>query len=111
MSAIEELFALTRLRVLRWLALTALIVAIGTECFVSKLAVLDPDIWWHLSVGDWIVHNRAFPHTGIFSRTAANRVPGWPTVGDMRFCSPVFTIGGHLLGWACLGRHSRLRLL
>ncbi|MGB0023488.1 MAG: hypothetical protein WBP65_16870 [Candidatus Sulfotelmatobacter sp.] len=73
MSAIEELFALTRLRVLRWLALTALIVAIGTECFVSKLAVLDPDIWWHLSVGDWIVHNQAFPHTGIFSRTAASR--------------------------------------
>jgi len=73
MSAIEELLALTRLRVLRGLALTALMVAIGTECFITKLAVLDPDIWWHLSVGDWIVHNQAFPHTGIFSRTAANR--------------------------------------
>ncbi|HUO16794.1 MAG TPA: hypothetical protein VMX38_17555 [Verrucomicrobiae bacterium] len=73
MSAIAELLALTRLRVLHWLALTALIVAIGTECFITKLAVLDPDIWWHLSTGDWIVHNHAFPHTGILSRTAANR--------------------------------------
>ena len=69
----QDLMALTKLRVLRWFALSALIVAIGTECFASKLAVLDPDIWWHLSVGDWIVRNRAFPHTGIFSRTAANR--------------------------------------
>jgi len=69
----HDLIALTKLRVLRWLALSALIVAVGTECFVSKLAVLDPDIWWHLSVGDWIVHNRAFPHAGIFSRTAATR--------------------------------------
>ncbi len=73
MSALQELLALTRLRALRLLALTVLFVAIATDCFITKLAVLDPDIWWHLSVGDWIVHHRAFPHTGIFSQTAANR--------------------------------------
>jgi hypothetical protein len=71
-SALQHLMALAKLRVLRWLALSTLLVAIGTECFITKLAVLDPDIWWHLSVGDWIFHNRTFPHTGIFSRTAAN---------------------------------------
>lgn len=70
-SVTDDLFVLLRLRALRLLALTALIVAVGTECFITKLAVLDPDIWWHLSVGDWIVHNHAFPHNGIFSRTAA----------------------------------------
>lgn len=73
MSVWQELIGLTRLRVLRAGALTILVVTIGFECFVTKLAVLDPDIWWHLSVGDWIFHNRAFPHNGIFSRTAATR--------------------------------------
>ncbi len=71
-GAVHDLLALLRLRALRILALTALIVDVGVECFVTKLAVLDPDIWWHLSVGDWIVHNHSFPHDGIFSRTAAN---------------------------------------
>ncbi len=72
MNVGQELIGLLKLRVLRLFALTALIVAVGTECFIAKLAVLDPDIWWHLSVGDWIVQQRAFPHNGIFSRTAAD---------------------------------------
>ena len=74
MSVRQELLGLLKLRLLRLLALTALVVGVGVECFITKLAVLDPDIWWHLSVGDWIVHNRAFPHVGIFSRTAGDQV-------------------------------------
>jgi len=73
MSVAQELLGLLKLRVLRLLALIALVVGVGIECFITKLAVLDPDIWWHLSVGNWIVHNHAFPHNGIFSQTAANR--------------------------------------
>ena len=73
MSVGQELIALSKLRLLRLLALAALITGVGVEGFVTKLSVLDPDIWWHLSVGDWIVQNRAFPHTGIFSHTAATR--------------------------------------
>ncbi len=73
MSAVHELIGLFQLRALRIFALAALIAGVGLECFVTKLAVLDPDIWWHLSIGDWIVQHRAFPHTGIFSETAANR--------------------------------------
>jgi hypothetical protein len=38
-----------------------------------KFSVLDLDVWWHLKTGDWIVQHAAFPHTGILSRTAANR--------------------------------------
>jgi len=34
--------------------------------------VRDPDVWWHLSVGQWIVQHHAVPHTGILSSTAAN---------------------------------------
>ena len=69
----RDLVALSKLRTIRLAALTLLIVGVGTECFITKLSVLDPDMWWHLSVGDWIVHNHAFPHDGIFSRTAAHR--------------------------------------
>ena len=67
------LVGLSKLRVLRLAALTALIVGVGTGCFIEKAVRLDPDMWWHLSVGDWIVQNHSFPHNGIFSGTAANR--------------------------------------
>ena len=29
---------------------------------------LDPDIWWHIRVGDWIAHHHALPHYAIFSQ-------------------------------------------
>jgi len=73
MSVAHDLIELSRLRLLRLAALTGLIVGVGTECFIKKLSVLDPDIWWHLSTGYWIFHTRSIPHTGLFSRTAANR--------------------------------------
>jgi hypothetical protein len=73
MSVAQDLISLSKLRLLRLLALTALIVGVGLKCFIDKLAVLDPDMWWHLSVGQWIVQHRAFPHDGIFSQTAATR--------------------------------------
>lgn len=73
MSALHDILELSKLRLLRLAAVTALIVAVGTKCFVHKIFVLDPDMWWHLSVGQWIVTNRSFPHAGIFSGTAADR--------------------------------------
>ena len=73
MSLAHDLIALSKLRLLRLLALITLIVGVGIECFRTKLSVLDPDMWWHLSVGEWIVQNRSFPHNGIFSHTAATR--------------------------------------
>ena len=41
--------------------------------FSSETTVRDPDIWWHLKVGDWIMQNHAVPYVGIFSRTAGTR--------------------------------------
>jgi hypothetical protein len=64
---------LLRLRLLQLGALTLLLVTIGTLAFHYKFSVLDPDIWWHLKVGDWILEHHAVPHTGILSRTAADR--------------------------------------
>ena len=73
MSAVEELRALTRLRPLQLLALAILLAGMGWYCFTLKFSVLDLDLWWHLKVGDWVVQHMAVPHTGILSRTAANR--------------------------------------
>jgi hypothetical protein len=73
MSIIGEIVGFARLRVVRLFALTVLIVVIGTECFFTKLLVIDPDVWWHISVGSWIVQHHSFPESGIFSRTAGTR--------------------------------------
>jgi hypothetical protein len=34
----------------------------------TKFYDLDPDIWWHIRVGDWIANHRAIPHVAIFSQ-------------------------------------------
>jgi hypothetical protein len=54
-------------------ALVALLAGIGIYALRTKYSVLDPDTWWHLKVGEWILRNSALPHTGILSRTAAQR--------------------------------------
>ena len=70
---LDQLRPLFRLRVLQLVALTTLFVVVGQMALRLKYFVLDSDIWWHLKVGDWIVDHLAVPHTGILSRTAANR--------------------------------------
>src|ERR1035438_307700 len=69
----QELRALLRIRLLQLCALVALLTGVGVIAFQLKFCVLDLDIWWHLKVGDWIVEHLAVPHSGILSRTAANR--------------------------------------
>ncbi len=73
MSAFEELRSLLRLRALQLLALSSLLSLMAAIAFVSDTTVRDPDLWWHLKVGDWIVQHHAVPYVGIFSRTAATR--------------------------------------
>lgn len=69
----KELTGILNFRPVRLVALVLLTVGVGTGCFLTKLSVLDLDIWWHLAAGDWIVQHHAVPHTGILSRTAADR--------------------------------------
>lgn len=60
----------------RWVqlsALTSLLAGIGIHSLRVKYCVIDFDTWWHLKVGDWIIRNSALPHSGILSRTAADR--------------------------------------
>ena len=73
MSAIDDLRGLLRIRAVQLGALAVFLAAIGGFAFYTKLCVIDNDIWWHLKVGDWIIEHVAVPHTGILSRTAANR--------------------------------------
>jgi hypothetical protein len=72
-SFAEELRPILQLRWLQLAALTLFLAAIGGIAFDKKFFVIDPDVWWHLKVGDWIVEHIALPHAGILSRTAANR--------------------------------------
>ena len=58
----------------RPLQLAALVLALAGFTLISmmyKFSVMDPDLYWHMAVGDWIVQHGAVPHTGILSRTAA----------------------------------------
>ena len=60
-------------RLLHLLTLTTLLAGAGIISMQRKFPVLGADIGWHLKTGDWIVQHHAFPHTGIFSGTAATR--------------------------------------
>jgi hypothetical protein len=41
--------------------------AAGLEC-VKLASLREPGIWGHLRAGAWILQNKAWPHTGIFSQ-------------------------------------------
>jgi hypothetical protein len=73
MSAAQDLRTLFRLRFLQLATLGSLFAFVLWRSLALKLTVRDLDNWWHLKVGDWILQNHAFPHTGIFSATAADR--------------------------------------
>jgi len=60
-------------RVLRQLALAVLLTIIAAPSLLPKYSVTDPDIWWHLKVGDWVREHRAVPHSGILSGTVGDR--------------------------------------
>jgi len=70
---LTQLNPILALRPLQLGLLAFLFIVIGEKALRLKYFVLDSDIWWHLKVGDWIVDHLAVPHTGILSRTAADR--------------------------------------
>src|SRR5436309_505590 len=68
----------------------------------------DPDFWWHLRIGEWMVQNRHLPSTDIFTFTAANHVWTdheylteilmWLTFNSLGLTALVINFG--LLTWA-----------
>jgi uncharacterized membrane protein len=73
MNALRELRGLLRLRPIQLLALSLWLSLLAAIALASGNTIRDPDIWWHLRTGDWIIAHRAVPYAGIFSRTAEAR--------------------------------------
>lgn len=58
--------------ILAWAALTFIFAALPlANIRYNKLA--DPDIWWHMRAGDWIVQNHSVPHTDPFSTSTMGK--------------------------------------
>lgn len=73
MNVLQELRTLLRQRMVRFFALSGMLVWVAKVAVDYKYSVRDFDTWWHLRVGDWIIANRALPHNGLFSLTAMDR--------------------------------------
>ena len=92
------------------------ILFLGLLAFTARPAT-DPDLWWHLRTGQWIVEHRQIPHTDPFSFTREGlpwvshewlselllfglwRYTGWG--GLIIFSAIVTTAGFMLLFWRC----------
>lgn len=62
--------------------------------FALVRPIADPDIWWHLSIGDWIVQNKTFPlvdHWTIMGEGKPFRAYSW--LPEVLFSS-FFSLGG-----------------
>lgn len=55
-----------------WLGLTCLFAALPLF-FIKHARLNDPDIWWHLRAGEWILQNHRIPHVDVFSTTTLGR--------------------------------------
>lgn len=102
----------------RWhtLAIVDGILLFGLLALTARPAT-DPDLWWHLRTGQWMVENRQIPHSDPFSFTRSGapwtahewlselllfgiwRSTGW--AGLIIFSSIVTTAGFMLLFWRC----------
>ncbi|MGO9577388.1 MAG: hypothetical protein ACLPTQ_24005 [Terriglobales bacterium] len=60
-------------RSLHLAVLAVLLTVIAAPSLAPRFSVVDNDLWLHLKTGDWIVEHSSVPHTGILSRTVADR--------------------------------------
>jgi hypothetical protein len=58
----------------------------------------DPDTYWHIVVGRWIVENGAFPHTDPFSHTMA----GAPWIAKEWLSQVLYAQAYALGGWGAV---------
>jgi hypothetical protein len=61
---------------LRWWRLSAghlLVIGLFVALFAkSAVPIVDPDLWWHLATGNYIVNTHSIPHQDVFSYTATD---------------------------------------
>jgi hypothetical protein len=96
----------------------AAVLSLGLLAMTARTAT-DPDLWWHLRTGQWIVETGHVPHTDPFSFTRGGSpwvshewlsevifYALWRLAGPTAlivFSSLITTAGFLLLYWRCLG--------
>src|SRR6266478_2381628 len=55
----------------------------------------DPDTYWHIATGKWMLVERAFPRHDVFSHTAF----GQPWVCPEWLAQVILSVGYDLFGW------------
>lgn len=55
-----------------WIALTCLFTTLPLA-YINQKVLNDPDIWWHMRAGEWILQNHHIPHVDPFSSTTLGR--------------------------------------
>jgi hypothetical protein len=60
-------------RAIRWLDLPHFFtIAIFVTMLIAAIQpVTDPDFWWHLTTGNWILSHHAVPHTDLYTYTVS----------------------------------------
>ena len=58
-------------RILRVACLVVLLSAAPVWESIRTNSLLNPDIWWHLRAGLWILQNHSVPRTGLFSQLSS----------------------------------------
>ncbi|MGD0447507.1 MAG: hypothetical protein ABSB36_02665 [Candidatus Dormibacteria bacterium] len=56
----------------------------------------DPDFWWHMETGSWIIDHGAFPSHELYTYTASNRVWADQEWGSEVLGDLIFRAGGFL---------------
>lgn len=77
----------------RLLLAVAALVAFGACVDVLQ----DPDLWWHLRLGQWILDNHAVPHAEMFTFTAAGNAMTAHEWGSEVLFTLLARVGGVLL--------------
>src|ERR1700756_755491 len=67
----QSLIALSESNLVQGFLLAGLLCLLPIHQLRTFSAVADPDIWWHMRVGQWILEHHSFPHQGIFSSVGA----------------------------------------
>ena len=77
------------------LPLLVLLFAFAVVLRWGPTLLLDPDTYWHIAVGRWILAHRAVPHVGIFSET----MPNAPWVAHEWLAETIFALLYNASSW------------
>jgi hypothetical protein len=84
----RKLHAIVSSELLMWLGLTLALTAVPLF-FIKHAQLSDPDIWWHMRTGEWIIQHHAVPHVDPFSASTLGR--SW-----VDYCW-IFDVGSYLV--------------